>query len=127
MREFEKWEMANMKCPICGCRNKIHTQLISPQTNEFVGYTVKCCACGHLTEFFNEHKSNGFSERPDYIPGPQRCIKRMFCPHRDCMLYNTHGQFQPNCVCDCCKRKKKKCLPNDTTVRYQVTESPKFL
>ena len=36
MREFEKWELAVWKCPVCGCKNKIHTELMDPCRHKLV-------------------------------------------------------------------------------------------
>ena len=132
MREFEKWELAVWKCPVCGCKNKIHTQLIDPNTQEYVGYTLKCCACGDYHEFFNEHESNGVQGRPNFKYGRQRCIQMSFCPHKDCKLYGTCTPKdpckQPKKPCNCPTNSRGCCPPPQIDkVTYQIIEEPKFL
>ena len=33
MREFEKYEMFKTKCPVCGSKNKVHTELMNVDNN----------------------------------------------------------------------------------------------
>ena len=54
MREFEDLEMTKQKCFICGCKNKVHTELFD-RTNRFIGYRLKCCACGNTHDFLLNH------------------------------------------------------------------------
>lgn len=120
-------ELVRAKCIVCGCKNKIHTQLVHPTTNEFVGYIVKCCACGDTHTFFNEHKTNGTQAMPEYKCYEQRCLRSSFCPHEDCELYDTDKPVllpkQPT---------KKPYVENHNHVYvgkviYGLEKAPKFL
>ena len=129
MREFEKWELAVWKCPVCRCKNKIHTELMDPCRHKLVGYTTKCCACGDYHEFFNEHESNGVQGRPNFKYGHQRCVQPSFCPHKDCKLYGTFGPIEP-------EKQPKPVKPSHPSgekspeigkVVYHIIDEPKFL
>jgi hypothetical protein len=88
MRQYEKFEWSKEKCMICGCRNKIHSELFEDVTDKFLGYSLKCCACGHMRLYFNEHSYNGLLDIPKFHIGHQKCYRRSFCPHKDCLLYS---------------------------------------
>ena len=94
-REFEEREHITYKCRACGSRNKIYTELIHPCTHDHVGYSFKCCDCGEYKEFFNEHRSNGFSNKPMYVSGKQKCYMWQRCPHRDCPFHDHHVKPHP--------------------------------
>lgn len=134
MREIEMWEIWHDKCPVCGAHNKIHTQLVDPRTDKYVGYTLKCCMCGYYRTFFNEHESNGKQGVPDYTYSTQRCLQPSYCPHKDCALYGTcvHKRIKnkkpsiPNHKGNCgCKNKPDIDMLN-TTVE-SVDDKPRFL
>jgi len=91
-REFELRELRSIKCPICGSRNKLHTELLDPRNREFVGYTFKCCSCGHVTEMLLDAKNNGKSHE-SYVSGRSMCIQPSFCPHTECPF---HGYGWPD-------------------------------
>ena len=87
MREFEKYEMVKQKCHICGCKNKVHTELINRQ-GQFAGYSLKCCNCGRTDVFYLDHQTNGLPDNfHPYVNGKQRCIQPSYCPKKDCPLY----------------------------------------
>jgi hypothetical protein len=88
MREFEMYEIAKYKCIVCGCKNKVHTELLD-RNKRFRGYSLKCCGCGNTTRFLLNYDENGKGESSFYINGHQRCIQPSFCPHKDCELYGT--------------------------------------
>lgn len=92
MREFELRELRSIKCPICGCRNKLHTELVDETTRELFGYTFKCCACGHVTEMLIDAKNNGIPHA-SYVQGRSMCIQPSFCPHTECIF---HGYGWPD-------------------------------
>lgn len=88
MREFEKYEMFKLKCPVCGSRNKVHTELFN-RHNKFAGYSIKCCNCGNYNQFLLDYETNGKESLYPYINGKQRCIQKHYCPKKDCPLYGT--------------------------------------
>lgn len=98
MREFEMFEIKKAKCPVCGCKNKVHTELLDTN-GHFVGYTLKCCACGYHSEFFLDYPNNG-TRHPAYREGRQMCIQPSFCPWRnECKLYRGKRETQNHCGC----------------------------
>ena len=103
MREFAQYEMRKTKCPVCGCRNKIFTSLVDKMTKEKVGYTITCCNCGYVGNFFKDHTKNGMN--PPYTnvePAFQRCFQPSFCPKKDCALYGTScSKLMTGCYGDC--------------------------
>lgn len=104
MREFERLEISKWKCIICGCKNKVHTELLNDAKN-FVGYRLKCCGCGNVNDFMLNYKENGKPEpcnsEMNLHPGRQRCIRMSYCPHKDCKLYNTHCDRDSHKHCNC--------------------------
>ena len=86
MREFELYENKKFKCPVCGCRNKVHTELIG-MNNKFKGYSLKCCACGNVNTFLNNHDDNGLQVPVKYTKGKETCMRTSFCPFKTCKLY----------------------------------------
>ena len=86
-RAFEHRHMVRQKCAICGCKNKVHTELFD-LNNQFIGYSLKCCACGNKLNFFLDYKNNGLQETKIH-EGKQTCIQPSFCPRKDCPLYGT--------------------------------------
>ena len=130
MREFEKYEMVKIKCPVCGCKNKVHTELLD-KNNVFKGYSLKCCACGNYNRFLLNYEDNGNSDRENVLyNGKQRCIQSSFCPRKDCKLYGTskvknidngNNKF-PN-------RGKQQCNENTccNNIDIEVYTKPKFL
>ena len=133
MREFEKYEMFKAKCPVCGCKNKVHTELKSI-TDRFVGYSLKCCGCGKYNEFILDHHSNGKLFSIPHKKGIQRCIQMSYCPKKDCPLYGTCN-LDHNSVNFDDKNLKKSYNPcgendnmnEDDTVTMTVLNGPKFL
>lgn len=96
MRKIEMFEIKRLKCPVCGCRNKVYTELKDIHTN-LIGYSIKCCSCGHYAEFFLEHTNDG---RPhcQYQEGRRICIQPSFCPWRhECKLYRGDRAFAYHC------------------------------
>ena len=126
MREFEFYEMIKIKCPVCGCKNKVHTELLD-RYNVFKGYSLKCCGCGNYNQFLLNYKDNGNrDDAPVFVNGKQRCIQPSFCPRKDCKLYGT------------CKKNIKyvdsnrfqvppKHLSNENILDVEVYEKPNFL
>jgi hypothetical protein len=88
MREFEKMEMFKIKCPVCGSRNKVHTELMN-KFNKFVGYSLKCCNCGNYNQFLLDHETNGKEHNLPYRQGKERCIQPSYCNKKDCPLHGT--------------------------------------
>ena len=124
MREFEKYEMFKAKCPVCGCKNKVHTELMNRE-EKFVGYSLKCCNCGNYNQFLLDYETNGSQSVGPYHNGKQTCIQPSYCPRKDCKLYGTctYGEinktdFKPQC---------KKETPLEKTISVTVLNSPKFL
>lgn len=122
MREFEFREIYRQKCFICGCKNKVHTELLD-HSGKFVGYALKCCACGDVHEFLLNYEENGKKGLSSlyYKKGKQTCIQPSFCPHTDCELYGKCKNFDP-------KNKnihhgKQPC----NEVKVEVVHTPRFL
>ena len=123
MREFEDREMVKSKCIICGCKNKLHTELLN-RSRKFIGYKLTCCACGNSNDFMLNYKENGIPtpEPIDvYMMGKQKCIQPSYCPRKDCKLYGT-----------CNPEKNKKPKPtkqpsNENILNVEVINRPNFL
>lgn len=103
MRAYERFEWYKEKCMICGCRNKVYSELLENITDRYIGFSLKCCACGHLRMYFNERSYNGRLEIPKYHIGKQECCRRQACPFRKrCMLWDRKvvppddGGFKPD-------------------------------
>lgn len=93
MREFERYEAFDAKCPVCGARNKVYTEMVDTYTNKHIGFTLKCCFCGKFTEFYNEHSTNGGPITPNMRSrksNVQYCVQHAFCPFKDCKLYGKN-------------------------------------
>jgi hypothetical protein len=86
MREFEKFEIFKTKCPVCGSRNKVHTEIMNAD-KELVGYSLKCCGCGNYNQFLLDYITNGKRKKLPYINGEEICIQPSYCPKVDCPLY----------------------------------------
>ena len=125
MREFEKYEMFKTKCPVCGCKNKVHTELMNIN-NKFVGYLLKCCNCGNYNQFLLDHTTNGKEKDIPYKNGIERCIQPSYCPKKDCPLYgtctvdNNDVEFKP-------VTKLENSDELDHTVSVDVFNMPRFL
>lgn len=109
MREFAQYEMRKAKCPVCGCRNKLFTRFVDKVTGKKVGFSITCCNCGGVKEFFKNHTKKGLTPiytREECQPTIQRCFQFMKCEHTDCPLYGTSckklasGRCFGNCI-DC--------------------------
>ena len=125
MREFEKYEMFKMKCPVCGSKNKVHTELISKE-NKFIGYSLKCCNCGNYNQFLLNYETNGKNSQLPYKDGIQRCIQPSYCPRKDCALYGTcnmtYNDVQFN------DKKTTNCTLDDDNVSHiEIFHTPRFL
>ena len=105
-REFAQYEMRKSKCPVCGSRNKLFTGFVDKQTNDKVGYSITCCNCGGVKEFFKDKTKNGLTPiytRDEYKPSIQRCFQLSLCTHKDdCPLYGTScKKLSTGCYGDC--------------------------
>lgn len=80
MREIEFREIFRAKCSNCGCKNKVHSELMD-ENNKFVGYGLKCCNCGKYTEYLLDVENNG-TPHASYKVGFQSCINPSFCPYK---------------------------------------------
>ena len=132
MREFENFEQIKMKCPICGSRNKIYTELIDVKHKTHRGYTIKCCHCGWFGEFYNSHEKNGSDckDCQNTIVGRQKCYRWTFCPHKDCRLYNTCNihKFPEDQYKESKAKEKKDNYPYcQEHVTFHECNSPRFL
>ena len=136
MREFEKPEIIRAKCIVCGCKNKLHTEILN-RNNEFIGYSLKCCACGNKHDFMLDYKDNGKTD-PDkislnYHKGKQHCIQPSYCPRKDCLLYGTYDEDDKKkndsnkgtCSCGIKNCTCKGDCNRDITV--EVIQTPNFL
>lgn len=125
MREFEKYEMFKTKCPVCGSKNKVHTELMNRQ-DKFVGYSLKCCNCGGYKQFLLDYDTNGKEQMLPYKNGKQRCIQPSYCPRKDCPLYGTctvekdDVDFKP-------QYSKNQEDDDDNHVSVELFHKPRFL
>lgn len=124
MREFEKYEMFKTKCPVCGSKNKVHTELMN-NYNKFVGYSLKCCNCGNYNQFLLDYETNGKMSKIPYKNGKQRCIQPSYCPKKDCPLYGTCTVEKDSINFN--EPKKNIYDPKDNTVSIDVINTPRFL
>lgn len=129
MREIEMREIINAKCPVCGCRNKLHTEIID-SNNEFLGYTLKCCGCGNTGPFLLDYQSNGqCGEKPSH-PGKSMCIQPSRCMHKDCPLYGTwppKSKIDADSPCMYDKSTKNTVKPLVNEVNVIPQNPPRFL
>lgn len=79
MREIEFREIFRAKCPNCGCKNKVHSELMD-EDNKFKGYSLKCCNCGKYTEYLLDVENNGIPHM-SYRVGFQSCIQPSYCKY----------------------------------------------
>lgn len=134
MREFERTEVMREKCHICGCKNKLHTNLIN-KSGKIVGYTLRCCNCGRTIQYLNP-ENNVIGQK--YYKGTQKCIQESYCPHKNCPLYGTCGRNKKkpindkktnkNCNCGCsgCSLCQSD-FPYQSELTVKVEKESKFL
>lgn len=122
-REFAQYEMRKSKCPVCGSRNKLFTGFVDKQTKDKVGYSITCCNCGGVKEFFKDNTKNGLTPiytRDEYEPSIQRCFQLSLCTHKDdCSLYGTScKKLSAGCYGDCvnCSHCNDDCNSNDSII-----------
>ena len=77
-----------LKCPICGCNNKLFTQRLD-DSNKPVGYKLICCGCGNKTVFTTSHMSGADIDTKNAHDGKSICFQPSFCKHTNCKLYGT--------------------------------------
>ena len=78
-----------LKCPICGCTNKLFTQRLDNTTNKPVGYKLICCGCGNKTVFTTSHMNGSEIDSKNVHDGKSICFQPSFCKHTNCKLYGT--------------------------------------
>lgn len=128
MRIFEKYEMVKIKCPVCGCKNKVHTELLD-RNGVFKGYSLKCCNCGNYNRFLLNYEDNGKENELIFDNGRQRCIQPSFCPRKDCKLYGT-GRLHRGCPNKNINKKQIPCqhICNDINKPHvEVVNPDKFI
>ena len=67
-----------LKCPICGCNNKLFTQRLD-DSNKPVGYKLICCGCGNKTVFTTSHMSGADIDTKNAHDGKSICFQPSFC------------------------------------------------
>lgn len=97
MREFKMDELSTFRCRICGCKNKLYTDILLKETcyegswypcePKKIGYTTRCCNCGHVLEWIdnNEHQIahvNGHTKA-----GKTFCIHHSPCKNKKCKFW----------------------------------------
>lgn len=123
MREFEKYEIYKTKCPVCGSKNKVHTELINIR-GKFAGYSLKCCNCGNYNQFLLDYETNGKEGLYPYKNGKQRCIQPSYCPRTDCPLYGKCDMDKDDVEFNDVKQND----PDDENLTYiEVLHAPRFL
>ena len=107
MREYELYEYAKEKCPICGCRNKVYTPVYDDlpcncnrckcgeRESNRVGFQLKCCNCGFIRVYRTDHLRNGMPrlKDDDLVRGMDVCFQPSPCNKKDCPLYGTCPDF----------------------------------
>lgn len=92
MRHVRFYERMREKCHLCGCKNKVRTELIDEFGNK-VGFNLKCCNCGRSIDYLDDKFRNGDCCSKEYKKGEQSCIRPTGCPYKDCALY--HKKYKP--------------------------------
>lgn len=143
MREFAKYEQVKAKCPVCGCRNKVQTPLYESEDDigviiftdhkgvprdKKVGYTLKCCNCGHYAKFILDNTTNGESipDREHLVSGESQCIMLSYCrTGKKCPLYGTCGISDTDVV----PKTNETRTPADNTIKRVIEpiNPPRFL
>lgn len=134
MREFEFYELSTFRCRICGCKNKLYTELIKKECTcgpkKVVGYSTRCCNCGHSLEWYFDNCGEIAHLNHEVVAGCSKCIQPSPCAHKECKLYGTCDIFPPK------KKKKKQIAPgispcsknsdqHELNINYSM--SPKYL
>ena len=122
MREFEMYEIFKEKCHVCGCRNKVHAELID-KSDKLIGYSLKCCGCGNYKEFMLDYHDNGKNITHDFRIANQKCLQPSHCPRKDCPLFGTCGRDDPSKY----EKRKEDSCNCDNTVSIEIFHEPRFL
>ena len=136
MRELAMMEIFREKCQFCGCKNKLMTDITSK--GQIVGYTIRCCNCGHVDTFVNLEEDNVNITLPLLLShntqfGKSKYIQPSGCTHTKCVFYRpcpeSHIKETVNGV-DLggrrnIKKKNKSVLCNQLTINAQ--NNKKFL
>ena len=136
MRELAMMEIFREKCQFCGCKNKLMTDITSK--GQIVGYTIRCCNCGHVDTFVNLEEDNVNITLPLLLShntqfGKSKCIQPSGCTHTKCVFYRpcpeshikdtVNGVDSNTNINKCCCNKSVLC--NQLTINAQ--NNKKFL
>lgn len=137
-REFQWDEIIPQKCPNCGARNKVYTNLINKYTRKHAGRTLKCCECGYEQKFIGTACDEKTTMDQDTISSGLYCIRLTYCIHylkKTCPLVNRElkdflkdGKLEENiCKCNCssCTScSELLCDKNQNNLKRQFNEIP---
>lgn len=135
-REFQWDEIIPQKCPNCGARNKVYTNLIDRRTRKHAGRTLKCCECGFEQKFIGTACDEKTTMDQDTITDGLYCIRNTYCVHylnKSCPLYNRElkdflkdGKLEENkscCSCSSCIGcMELLCDKNQNNLKRQINE-----
>ena len=141
-REFKWDELIPQKCPNCGARNKVYTNLIHACTGRHAGRTIKCCECGFEQKFMGTVCDEKATMDQNTITKGQYCIRLTYCQHyltKSCPLWNKELKDylkgdklvddDQSCVC-CTKAEctafcdELLCDKNQNTLKRQINIVP---
>lgn len=117
MRFYEDSELLRQKCWFCGSKNKLVTDILLKK--EKVGYSVRCCNCGHIDDHIfpwdDTKNTKQYLDKKTKL-GTATCMQSSFCPYKNCPHYNPKKEENDNnfvCTGNCkscihCK----DCRPN---------------
>lgn len=142
-REFQWDEIIPQKCPNCGARNKVYTNLVNRYNHKHAGRTLKCCECGYEQKFMGTVCDEKFTMDQDTITDGQYCIRLTYCIHylkKSCPLWNKElkdylkdgklvdkDEKCPCCIkgeCECSNCSELLCDKNPNILKREVNVIP---
>lgn len=137
-REFKWDELIPQKCPNCGARNKVYTNLIDKHTGKHAGRTLKCCECGYEQKFIGTPCDERTTMNHETVVKGQYCIRLTYCIHylnKTCPLRNRElkdyldgdklkDDSSCKCSCTCFDCGELLCDKNQNSLKRQINEIP---
>ena len=142
LREFKWDEIIPQKCPNCGARNKVYTNLINRYTKKHAGRTLKCCECGYEQKFIGTPCDEMMTMDQNTITDGLYCIRLTYCQqyiNKSCPLMNRElkdylkdGELVDEsrfskCSCDSCSCfdcGELLCDKNQNALKRQINVIP---
>lgn len=122
----------NFNCRICGFNNKLFRVIIN-KDKKIIGYSLKCCQCGHIHEFHLDYEDNGIynllTSMLYYHKGLDVCLQPTYCEHKECPLYGTCKYNEKDNIDKNIITNQHKCNENhdNILIDIQVNKQPKYL